>query len=273
MKLKDLKVEQKGFLNFEVKTLNESDEFVTIEGYATVNVKDRDGDVVTINGIDTTNFLKNPIVLYQHDRRQPIGKVINIQVSQETVKVKCEVYKDMSKEAYVGVKNGILKTFSIGFIGKNGKYDDTNDIFYFTETELLEVSVVSIPSNTEATFDVVKSPCGEGFCLADKHFKFNKGEDTMTEEQFKELQDLVKDLQAKLETLDAEYKELKSELEKSEGEANEEIEDNEPQTEEVSEESEKEYIEILDEIEDVNKLFEIYSKVEKMINQKIKGDK
>lgn len=50
---------------------------------------------------------------------------------------------------------GILKAMSVGFIGHDGHWGDPDEgedsgTFYFTDVELVECSIVNIPSNYEA---------------------------------------------------------------------------------------------------------------------------
>ena len=60
-------------------------------------------------------------------------------------------------DIYDLVKEGILSTFSVGFLIKDADYDKSVDGLIVKDAELLEVSVVSIPCNQDATFSVAKS--------------------------------------------------------------------------------------------------------------------
>ena len=55
------------------------------------------------------------------------------------------------------IKDGALKSFSVGFKVKDGKYNRDDDSMYITDVELLEISVVSVPCNQESLFSVRKS--------------------------------------------------------------------------------------------------------------------
>ena len=50
-----------------------------------------------------------------------------------------------------------MKSFSVGFRVKDGKYNREDDSTTITEVELLEISVVSIPCNQESLFSIRKS--------------------------------------------------------------------------------------------------------------------
>lgn len=174
MELKDL-LNKSGEISFPIKSVEASkqDEGVlVITGFANKafledgsEVKDRDGDVILPSAYNLDSFMKNPIILYQHDKSQPIGRAIEVKTTADGLVLTAEIYRDLNPQAYAGVKMKALTTFSIGFMGKDGKYVAETDTFYFTEIELLETSVVSIPSNQESIFEVVDSPCGIAGCM------------------------------------------------------------------------------------------------------------
>lgn len=123
-----------------------------IIGVASSEVEDRDGEVIRQSGINFKNFLKtNPIMLANHDGgdiRSVIGKVTDIWREGNKTLFKAQFSKasDLANQAYEMVKEGILNTFSIGFVAKS--FDDDNKTI--SESELLEISLVPIPSNPEA---------------------------------------------------------------------------------------------------------------------------
>jgi len=151
----------------------DNDGVILIEGYANKFlddngniIVDRSMEAVLPSGYDIENFLKNPILLYQHFRDEPIGKVINIDIKPEGLYIQAEVHREMNQKAYYGVKNNILKTFSIGFRVKDAEMLE-NGVVIYTELELLEVSIVSIPDQQDAIFSVLtEKPCENGgVCL------------------------------------------------------------------------------------------------------------
>jgi len=153
----------KGFVEFQAKSIQTTDEFVTIEGYASVSVVDRQGDLVKPESIDLADYMKNPIVLWQHKQDNPVGKVIDLRIDSKGLYVKAEIYKSLDEKVFNAVKNSIVKTFSIGF-GGQGQYDNNIDAFVFEKVKLYEISVVSIPANQDALFSVVKF-CEDGKCI------------------------------------------------------------------------------------------------------------
>jgi HK97 family phage prohead protease len=245
MKTKFENLNEKGFLSFQIKEakLNETNQSIIVSGYASTMTKDRDGDIVISSTIDTSDYDKNPIVLWQHDHRQPIGKTLSYEKRDNGLYVECEIFKDIHNEAYQAIKNGVTKTFSIGFIGKDGYWDDESDTFFFTKTSLLEISVVSVPANQDATFEVAQT-CENGQCmLAQKSFSATHKEiidiahKQINTEEIK-LEELIKTLQELIAT-QKEFISLQTKQEEQEVIAKE-PETLESKTEEVEETKEAE---------------------------------
>lgn len=134
---------------------------LVIAGYANTTDKDRAGDIITANawakGVDY--YRKNPVLLYQHDHNKPIGRVQKISVDRKGIFV--EAYVSDAAEKLHGVQtlinDGALKSFSVGFRVKDGRYDRNTDTTQITDVELHEISVVSVPCNQESLFSVRKS--------------------------------------------------------------------------------------------------------------------
>lgn len=132
-----------------------------IAGYANTVDKDRAGDVISANawakGVD--NYRKNPVLLYQHDHSKPIGRVKKISVDKKGIYVEAEVSEAAEKlhGVHTLIRDGALKSFSVGFMVKNGRYDKTTDTTVITDVELHEISVVSVPCNQESLFSMRKS--------------------------------------------------------------------------------------------------------------------
>ncbi len=155
----------------ETTIANKGSDVIVISGYANRYldqngklVVDRSEEAVLPQGYDIESFMKNPILLYSHQKDQPIGTIINIDIRVDGLYIEAEVHKFMNERAFYGVQNGILKTFSIGFMIKD--YAEVDDVYLWTATELLEVSIVSVPDNQESLFSVLTdAPCQSGVCL------------------------------------------------------------------------------------------------------------
>ena len=148
--------------NFEAKAISSRKKTgLKIAGYANTTDKDRTGDIVTAQawakGVE--NYRKNPVLLYQHKHACPIGRVDKVTVDRKGLFVEANVSDAAEKlhSVHSLINDGALKSFSVGFRVKDGKYDQKTDSMTITEVELLEISVVSVPANQESLFSVRKS--------------------------------------------------------------------------------------------------------------------
>lgn len=133
---------------------------LTVAGYASTISEDRAGDIIPMSAWENKealdNYLKNPIILFQHDHDEPIGKMVDYQVDETGLFVEIEIF-NVDQRVYKLVKEEVLKAFSVGFRMKDYKYDQDKGVFIITELELFEISVVSIPCNQDSTFSLKKS--------------------------------------------------------------------------------------------------------------------
>ena len=143
----------------KVKTVSNGKNTVTIRGMASTKDIDRVGDIVdpdawTKGGLK--NYTKNPIILFNHDYNKPIGRGTKFQVTKDGLEITAEISK---ADPYIAklIEDGVLSTFSIGFKVKDADYMKETGGLLIKDVELFEVSVVSVPANQAATFEVVKS--------------------------------------------------------------------------------------------------------------------
>lgn len=116
-------------------------------------VIDRDQEVTDTDSLSIKNFLKNPVILYNHDQDNIIGRATRITKSYEGIFIEAEIHRITGLEhVYEAVAKNLLQTFSIGFIPKAFDYDEDNDVLVLQDGDLFEVSVVSVPANAEAVF-------------------------------------------------------------------------------------------------------------------------
>lgn len=131
-----------------------------IEGYASTTAIDRSADVILASAWTKSgglnNFQRNPILLFNHNYDKPIGKVVDMGTDSKGLKINGVISKSAG-DVYNLVKEGVLSTFSVGFLIKDAEYDKQNDGLIVKDAELLEISVVSVPCNQDATFSVAKS--------------------------------------------------------------------------------------------------------------------
>jgi len=147
-------------LTSNFKALDENDDgSVNIKGYASTIDQDRAGDIIESNawakgGIG--NYENNPIILFNHDYHNPIGKATELEVNDNGLQIKGKISKSAGKIRDL-VKEGVLGAFSVGFRVKDADYLEETDGYRIKDAELFEISVVSVPANQAATFSVAKS--------------------------------------------------------------------------------------------------------------------
>ena len=131
---------------------------IFIEGYASTTDIDRSGDVVpqSVWEKGITNYLKNPIILAQHDHDEPIGRMIEHKIDSKGLWIKARI-SAAAEDVFNLVKDGILTAFSIGFRILDAEYNSAAEVFLIKELELIEISVVSVPCNQNTYFDLSKA--------------------------------------------------------------------------------------------------------------------
>jgi hypothetical protein len=148
-----------------------AEETRTIEFIISDETRDRHGTVIPINAWKIDRFNNNGIVGYQHEVNGSWGgnsnpdQVLGIgfvfvedgkligRVNFEPVEI-----NPLAEKIFQKVLHGTLKATSVGFIEtEKGKYgekaearDGENPTYYFKSVELLEFSIVNIPSNPNA---------------------------------------------------------------------------------------------------------------------------
>ena len=166
-----MKLEKDKKANIEFAIKAEEMEERTVRFTISKEVVDRDGDIIRADGIDLTNFNKNPVFLLCHDSHDlPVGKVKKVWVEGKAVKA--DVYfpklEELSSDPALAsekaklsdfvfhcYKTGMLNAVSIGFIPL--EYEETKTGYDVIKWELLEFSAVPIPANQDAIAEAVKS--------------------------------------------------------------------------------------------------------------------
>ena len=139
-----------------------------IRGYASVgDVLDRQNEVITLGALMKAkeDLLKNATIFYEHKHSElPIGKTIAVDIDEHGLLITVE----MSKAPFVDsiwtlIQEGILNSFSIGgrVLEAEEKRDDKGNLFNeITKIELFETSVVGLPANPAAKFELISKSFG-----------------------------------------------------------------------------------------------------------------
>lgn len=127
---------------------------------------DRHKTRIDPEGLDTTNFEKNPIFLWGHDgyggwfgvpqMDHVLGRIPSFKKSQDFFDIDVDFAPEdvnpKAEQAHRMVRAKFLNAVSIGFIPRQIVRDlgNEDDVPRITKSELLEVSLVPIPSNPDA---------------------------------------------------------------------------------------------------------------------------
>lgn len=125
----------------------------TVDFVISSATSDRVGDTISPNGWVLDNYLKNPIVLWGHDRYSlPIGKASNIRVVggnlMATAQFATAEEYPLADTVFKLFKGGYLNAVSVGFSPIDYTFNDHG--VDFIKQELLEFSAVTIPCNPDA---------------------------------------------------------------------------------------------------------------------------
>ena len=141
----------------------------TLEGVAASLSVDRDGELVLPSAFENSipKFLKdNPVLLWNHDPSQPIGKVTEMSVQDSEVPFKAE-FADTAKAKEIRslFKAGALNEVSVGFMPRAWSDDPADKMPHqsggtITDIELYELSAVAIPSNRDALARIKSASLG-----------------------------------------------------------------------------------------------------------------
>lgn len=137
------------------------DDARTISGIATTPSVDRVGDIIEPLGVK----FKNPLpFLWQHQHDKPIGTCDFGRPTADGIPFTATIaktdepgtLKELLDHAWQSIKLGLVRATSIGFRPIEYAYMDAGGIRY-VETEVFELSAVTIPANADAVITAVKS--------------------------------------------------------------------------------------------------------------------
>jgi HK97 family phage prohead protease len=133
-----------------------------IRGVATTPTPDRMGDIVEPLGVE----FKNPMpLLWQHQADKPVGTVKFDKPTKNGITFEARLaqidepgtLKDRIDEAWQSVKAGLVGAVSIGFRALEYAFIEGTGGIRFEKSEVMELSLVTIPANADATISQIKS--------------------------------------------------------------------------------------------------------------------
>lgn len=133
-----------------------------ISGLATTPEPDRMGDIIEPLGIAYKNPL--PLLLF-HDTKRPVGLTKFSKPTADGVEFEAKIptidepgpLKDRVDEAWQSIKAGLISGVSIGFRAIETSFIEATGGIRFLETEVVELSLVTVPANAQATITSIKS--------------------------------------------------------------------------------------------------------------------
>jgi len=152
-------MQNRAYSVLQVKAVDE--ERRVIRGIATTPSVDRVGDIIDTLGVK----FQNPLAfLWQHQHDKPIGSVKFDKPTAKGIEFEAEIastdepgtLKDRLDEAWQSIKAGLVCAVSIGFRPIEYSFMDNGGIKY-SETEVYELSAVTIPANADALITTIKS--------------------------------------------------------------------------------------------------------------------
>ena len=151
----------KAFSLLEIKSLD--NEARIIRGIATTPTPDRIGDIIEPLGVKVASDI--PLFLY-HDSQKVVGRAQFGKATRAGIPfeamlpkvIEAGTLQDRIEEAWQTVKYGLITGVSIGFKAVQDKVEmlKTGGL-RFLETEVLELSLVPVPANSEAVIQTFKA--------------------------------------------------------------------------------------------------------------------
>jgi len=150
-------------------TIDVTDEYVLVKGYAnrykyndSIEVDDHN-TVFTPASYNLDDYKLNPVILYNHQVDKPVGRAAEMKITENGLYIEAKIFKDIDEQIYTAVKTGALSAFSIGIYIHAEHYSDILDAYVVDYGTLVEVSLVTMPSNTKSTIENIDL-CSMGVC-------------------------------------------------------------------------------------------------------------
>jgi HK97 family phage prohead protease len=160
--------------SLEIQTKANGASVCIIKGYANVSVADRCNEVMPQNCWNLENYMINPVILINHDQsdiNSLVGKATLVEPRAEGLYFEAQIgsegeeLTDSQSTVVKLVRQGILKTLSVGFMPHDYEVDKKTGVLTYKNAELLEISLVTVPMNQLSVLTSVKAFNGESEIL------------------------------------------------------------------------------------------------------------
>jgi HK97 family phage prohead protease len=149
----------------------------TLRFIASDETPDRMGDIIQVSGWNLSSYKQNPVVLWGHDSSTvpPIGRATNVRRGRKpngepalfaNIEFAPEEAHPFAETVYQLAKRGFLNAVSVGFLPRKTKEVSEQERQalgmpaygqVYSEADLLEISVVSVPANPSALVSQARS--------------------------------------------------------------------------------------------------------------------
>jgi len=152
---------------------NEAGGELQIHGFANVETKDRHGTRFNADGFDVSAFKRNPIGFFDHGWDPVIGGAPVVRWDPDSIDVlegpdgrglymAGRVWEDTPEQQRVAsyVRQGAVKFLSVGFRPletSRQEDEDGSTVDVIERSELLEVSIATVPSNRESEMSIARA--------------------------------------------------------------------------------------------------------------------
>lgn len=158
------------FITAHTKSIKDEDKRI-IYAKASDGLVDRDKEIIRVSAWTEQglkNFMANPVLLLSHNHQDlPIGKVLKLDQERDGLYFEAKIMKgtERADEAWEMIKQIGVCAFSVGFMSHKGKgviiamldpeekesclkagLSVASSVYVHTKVELLEISLVSVPS-------------------------------------------------------------------------------------------------------------------------------
>ena len=121
------------------------------------------GTTFTPMSFDIVEYVNNPVILFQHDMSIPVGTATKVEKREEGLYIEAMIYKNSDETTYYNIRNKVIRMFSVGVHIQEEYWSDVLDAWVIVKANLVEISVVPFPSNTQSHIEEV-SLCDSGVC-------------------------------------------------------------------------------------------------------------
>ena len=138
--------------------LKDADDGWEVAGYASTWARDLGNDVVHPGAFKASLGSGQRVrFLYAHDASQVLGRPLELKEDGTGLLGRFKISKTrLGHDVHTLLQDGSLDSFSIGFLAKDFDYDEKAGVRNLKQVDLLEISVVALPMNPQATVSGVK---------------------------------------------------------------------------------------------------------------------